>query len=131
MTSVQKSLTGCLVALVSTAGVVHAACPIRSHLSLATAGLVLVIPVVAGVAVGGLAAGVFAVVLGFFAYDLLFIPPYNALTVGTAQNWVALIVYALVMLVVAHIVVVVLQHTRAQAKRREDDTRRVYDARTC
>ncbi|HVX20503.1 MAG TPA: ATP-binding protein [Acidimicrobiales bacterium] len=99
--------------------------PARRDLSIATSALVLVVPVVAGVAVGGLAAGLVAVVAGFLAYDLLFTPPYDTLSVGRAQNWVALGVYVVVMLVVAR-VVVFLQRARADARRQADATRRLY-----
>ena len=85
----------------------------------------LVIPVVAGVAVGGFGAGVAAVVVGFLAYDFFFIKPYGTLSVGAAQNWVALFVYATVMVVVAR-VVSREQVARAEARRREADARRLY-----
>ena len=63
-------------------------CPLRSHLSIATAALVLVIPVVAGVIVGGFPAGVTSVAAGFLVYDFGFVPPYNTLDGRGAQNWV-------------------------------------------
>jgi two-component system sensor histidine kinase KdpD len=99
--------------------------PVRTHLSVATPALVLVVPVVAGVAVGGLVAGVVAVAAGFAAYDFFFIPPFDTLAVGSAQQWVALVVYVVVMLLVAALVVS-LQRARAQARRREADTRQLY-----
>ena len=45
-----------------------------------------------------------SVAAGFLVYDFVFIPPYYTLTVGAAQNWVALGVYAVVMLLVAQVV---------------------------
>jgi len=60
--------------------------PLRSHLSIATTGLVLVVPVVIGVVVGGFGAGVFGVVAGFLVYDIVFIPPYFTLSVGRSEN---------------------------------------------
>lgn len=123
--SVRRILAGALVALGGIAVLSGAMVPVRAHLSVATPALVLVVPVVAGVAVGGLWAGVLAVAAGFVAYDLLFIPPYDTLSVGTAQNWVALGVYVVVMLLVA-VLVVSLQRVRAEARRHEDDTRRLY-----
>ena len=121
----RRTVAGVLVAVVGVALLSGAMVPARHHLAIATAALVLVVPVVAGVAVGGLLAGLVSVVVGFFAYDLLFIPPYDTLSVGSAQNWVALGVYVVVMLVVAR-VVVFLQRARAQARREEDATRRIY-----
>jgi two-component system sensor histidine kinase KdpD len=100
--------------------------PLRSHLSVATTALVLVVPVVAGVAIGGFPVGVVAVAAGFLAYDYVFIPPYYTLSVGAAQNWTALGVYVVVVLLVAR-VVASLQVARTEARRKEDDTRRLFE----
>jgi len=99
---------------------------VRSHLSIATTGLVLVLPVVAGVIVGGYTGGVASVAAGFLVYDFVFIPPYYTLTVGAAENWVALGVYVLVMLLVAQ-VVARLQVARSEAQRRALETQRLFD----
>jgi two-component system sensor histidine kinase KdpD len=45
-----------------------------------------------------------SVAAGFLVYDYGFIPPYYRLTVGHPQDWVALAVYAVVMLLVARVV---------------------------
>ena len=100
--------------------------PLRSHLSLATPALVLVIPVVAGVIIGGFPAGVAGVAVGFLVYDYAFIPPYYTLTVGAAQNWTALGVYSIVMLLVAQ-VVANLRSARSEAQRREIEAQRLYE----
>jgi two-component system, OmpR family, sensor histidine kinase KdpD len=121
----KRWILGALVALAGIGALSGALLGVRSHLSVATPALVLVVPVVAGVAVGGLASGVLAVAAGFVTYDVLFIPPYGTLTVGAAQNWTALVVYVVVMLIVAR-VVAFLQQTRAEARRNEDATRRLY-----
>ncbi|MDA8374122.1 MAG: ATP-binding protein [Actinomycetota bacterium] len=95
---------------------------LRSSLSEATTALVLVVPVVVGVSVGGLGVGVAGVVMGFVVYDLVFIPPYYTLSVGAAQNWVALGVYVLVLLLVAR-VVSGLDDARAAAEHRTEEAR--------
>ncbi|MBO0694215.1 MAG: DUF4118 domain-containing protein, partial [Acidimicrobiaceae bacterium] len=100
--------------------------PLRSHLSIATAGLVLVVPVVAGVVAGGLVAGTVSVVAGFLVYDGAFIPPYNTLSVGVAQNWAALGVYVVVMLLVAQ-VVDRLNAARADSQRRAVEAQRLFE----
>lgn len=100
--------------------------PLRAHLSAATTALVLVIPVVAAVATGGFPAGVVAAVAGFLVYDFVFIPPYYTLYVGAAQNWVALGVYVVVVLLVAQ-VVARLDLARTRALSREQDARRLFD----
>jgi two-component system sensor histidine kinase KdpD len=91
-----------------------------------TSALVLVIPVVVGAALGGFTAGAISVAAGFLTYDYLFIPPYRTLNVGTAQNWTALIVYVIVMLLVAR-VVDLLDRTRSDAKRSHEVLRRVSE----
>ncbi len=98
---------------------------VRPDVTPATAGLVLVIPVLVGVVTAGLAAGFVAVVAGFLAYDLLFVPPYYSLTVNRPLDWVALAIYTTVMIVLAK-VVSSMQHARRAAQRRESDARRLF-----
>ncbi len=74
---------------------------------------------VVGAVVGGFGAGAVSVLAGFLVYDFFFIPPYNTLSVGTAQNWTALIVYVVVMLLVAR-VVGRLDAARVEAERSRD-----------
>ena len=100
--------------------------PLRGHLSVATTALVLVVPVVVGVAVGGFVAGVVATTAGFLVYDFVFIPPYYTLSVGAAENWTALGVYAVVMVVVAQ-VVARLNAARGEAQLRAAEVRRLFD----
>lgn len=100
--------------------------PLRSHLSIATTALVLIVPVVVAVAAGGFWNGILVTLLGFFVYDFVFIPPYYTLYVGAAQNWVALGVYVVVMTIVAR-VVATLNAARADAQRRAGELRRLFD----
>jgi two-component system sensor histidine kinase KdpD len=100
--------------------------PVRSHLSIATAGLVLVVPVVAGVVTGGFTAGLISVAAGFLVYDIVFIPPYGTLTVGAAQNWVALAVYTVTMVLVAT-VVANLDDANAASRARAASARQLLD----
>ncbi len=95
---------------------------LRSHLGIATTALVLVIPVLVGVVSGGFAIGVLGALVGFVVYDFFFIPPYYTLNVGAASNWIALIVYGIVVLVVAR-VVVRLQAATEEAIRQGNDFR--------
>ncbi len=122
----RAALVGSALSVVLVAVLAGAMVPLRDHLNVATAALVLVVPVVAGVAVGGFAAGIVATVTGFVAYDFLFIPPYSTLSVGAAQNWAALGVYAVVMVVVAR-VVARLDAARAEAQYRAEGVRRLFD----
>lgn len=97
---------------------------LRSHLAVATVGLVLVLPVLAAVILGGTAVGAVAVVAGFLVYDLVFIPPYYTLTVGAAQNWVVLVVYVIVASLVGR-VVDRLRTAQAEARAGEADTQKL------
>ncbi len=122
----RRALGGVAAASALTASLALVLVPLRSHLSVATTALVLVVPVAVGVAVGGFAAGVFATALGFLVYDFVFIPPYYTLSVGSAQNWTALAVYAVVMVVVSRVVDRV-EAARADAQARAGELRRLFD----
>jgi two-component system sensor histidine kinase KdpD len=100
--------------------------PLRSHVSVSTAALVLVVPVVVGAVLGGFIAGAASVLAGFLVYDYAFVPPYKTLTVGTAQNWTALVVYVVVMLLVARIVDD-LESSRDEARHGHDVMRRLSE----
>jgi two-component system sensor histidine kinase KdpD len=63
---------------------------------------------------------------GFLVYDLFFLPPYNTLTVRSAEDWTALAVYAVVVLVVSQ-VVAKLRSAREEAERRTQESERLYD----
>ena len=98
--------------------------PLRNSLSLAAAALVFVLPVVGAMLLGGARVGLLGVVLGFVVLDVVFIPPYGTLTVGSGQNWLALIVYVAVVLLVA-VVVSRLQQLRSDSARRVADSRQL------
>ncbi len=100
----KRIVIGTLAALVSMALLTGVMLPLRGHLSIATTALVLVVPVVIGVVIGGFAVGVVGVIAGFLVYDFFFIPPYLTLWVGAPENWAALAVYVAVMVPVARIV---------------------------
>lgn len=100
--------------------------PFRSHLSTATPALVFILPALIGVVIGGFVAGAIGAVAGFVFYDVFFLPPYNTLTVHSAQNWLALVVYVVVVLVVAQ-VVAQLRAAREDALRRTDESIRLFE----
>lgn len=126
MISGRRSVASSAVVIGLVAALTAAMVPLRGHLSAATPGLILVIPVVAGTIGGGLYAGLVAVVGGSVAYDLFFIPPYGTLTVGSAQSWVTLVVYAIVMVIVVR-VVDALEKVRAAATVHETEARRLFE----
>ena len=122
----RNMVAGSAVGVALSLGLGAAMLPVRSHLSVATAGLVLVVPVVAGVVVGGYTAGLVSVLAGFLVYDFAFIPPFGTLDVGAGQNWVALGVYVVVMALVAQ-VVSRLERTSTISRSREANARRLFE----
>lgn len=122
----KRALLGALAGVLATVALAAVLVPARSDLSIATVALILVVPVVLGVVIGGVAAGVVSVGAGFIAYDFAFIPPYYTMTVGAAQNWVALAVYAVVMLLVAQ-VVSRLQAARTEALQRAGEAQQLFE----
>jgi two-component system sensor histidine kinase KdpD len=100
--------------------------PFRAHLSIATPALVFVVPVIIGVVVGGFASGALVSVSGFLLFDIFFLPPYGQLTVRAPSNWLALVIYLIVVLMVAQ-VVTRLDAARGEARRREGDAGRLFE----
>jgi two-component system sensor histidine kinase KdpD len=100
--------------------------PFRSHLSTATPALVFVLPALAGVVIGGFVAGAIGAVIGFVFYDVFFLPPYDTLTVHSPENWIALVVYVVVVLVLAQ-VVAQLRAAREAALRRTNESARLFE----
>lgn len=100
--------------------------PFRAHLSIATPALVFVLPAVVGVVVSDFLAGVAGAIAGFLVYDYFFLPPYDALTVQSPQNWITLLVYVAVVLIVAQ-VVAKLRIAREEAQRRTAESGRLYE----
>jgi two-component system, OmpR family, sensor histidine kinase KdpD len=100
--------------------------PFRAHLSIAIPALVFVVPALVGVVIGGFLPGFVGALAGFVVYDLFFLPPYNTLTVRSPQNWIALVVYAVVVLIVSQ-VVAKLRSAREEAERRTEESERLYE----
>jgi len=122
----QRPLVGVLVTLVALGAVLAVLLPLRSHVSTTIPALLFVLPALVGVVAGGSLPGAVGALGGFFFYDFFFLPPYNTLTVRSPENWVALLVYAAVVLVVAQ-VVAQLRRAREEAVRRTEETRRLYE----
>ncbi len=121
----KPTVMGVAVAVALVALLSLAMLPLRSELSVATCALVLVVPVVVGAGIGGFVAGFVATVAGFLAYDIVFIKPYYTLSVGAGENWAALGVYAVVMVVVSR-VVDKMNSAKRVAQGRSDFVRRVF-----
>jgi two-component system sensor histidine kinase KdpD len=125
--ALKRTVAGTAVALATMAVLTAAMVPFRGPggLSIATTALILIVPVVIGVVVGGFRAGVLSVIAGFLVYDFFFIPPYQTLWVGAPQNWVAAGVYVVVMLPVAR-VVAGMNAARAKERRQGTELRELF-----
>ncbi len=126
MEVVQRRIIGSVLGVATALALGAAMLPFRSHLSPVTAALVMVVPVVVGAAIGGFLAGVVSVGAGFLVDDLVYTRPYGHLQVASGQNWVALVVYAAVMVLVARLVAS-LDASRADAQRRAHGARRLLE----
>jgi two-component system sensor histidine kinase KdpD len=122
----RRTSFGTAVALFAMAVLTVAMIPLRSHLSVATTALVLVVPIVIGVVAGGVTAGIISVGAGFLVYDFFFIPPYLTLSVGRPQNWVALGVYVAVMVPVSQ-VVASMNSAKVEARRQGREIRELFE----
>lgn len=124
--AMRRTFFGTIVALSSMAVETAVMIPLRSHVSIATMALILVVPVVVGVVAGGVVAGIISVGAGFLVYDFFFIPPYRTLWVGAPQNWVALGVYVAVMVPVSQ-VVASMNSAKAEARRQGREIRELFE----
>ena len=119
-------LAGYVIALAGTAVVTGGLLAVRGRVTATNVALTYLLVVVAAAANGGLWPGVTAAGLGFVAFDLLFLPPYGHLKVHNQQDYVSLAVYLLIALVIS-VLVEARERRRAQAERREQETRTLYE----
>ncbi|HEY1650624.1 MAG TPA: ATP-binding protein [Acidimicrobiales bacterium] len=117
---------GIVATLASLGALLAILLPFRTSLSSAIPALVFVLPAVIGVVIGGSWVGVVGAAAGFLAYDFFFLPPFDTLTVRSAQNWIAVVVYIVVVLIVAQ-VVAQLGAARREAIRRTEEFERLYE----
>jgi two-component system sensor histidine kinase KdpD len=100
---VRRAVGGSVVALAALVACTAALLPFRSHLAVATPALVLVLPVLVAVTIGGFLPGAGVAGCGFLVYDWCFVKPYSTLEVSRPEDLTALVIYLVVVLVVARI----------------------------
>jgi two-component system sensor histidine kinase KdpD len=100
--------------------------PLRAHVNVSTVTLIFIIPAITAEVVGGVLAGFTTVAISALTLDFYFIPPYGTLSIGSAQNWVGLGVYLVVVGLVA-VVVGRFRTAHGQAERNALNLRRVYE----
>jgi two-component system sensor histidine kinase KdpD len=122
----QRTLLGIAVTVAGLLMLLVVLLAFRAHMSVVVPALVLVLPALVGTVIGGFVPGVVGAVGGFLVYDWFFLPPYNTLTVRSPQNWIALVVYVVVVLVVAQ-VVSQMRRAREEADQRTAEAGRLYE----
>ena len=98
----------------------------RAHVNVSTITLIFIIPAITAEVVGGVLAGFSTVAVSALTLDFYFIPPYGTLSIGSAQNWVGLGVYLVVVGLVA-VVVSRFRTAQGKAERNALNMRRVYE----
>jgi len=101
----------------------------RGEVSKTTVVLAYLLVVTAAAAAGGLGPGITAAGLGFLCFDVLFLQPYHHIIVDDPQDYLSLGVYLLLAVVVS-LLVATSERRRAQAERRERETRMLFDLST-
>jgi two-component system, OmpR family, sensor histidine kinase KdpD len=124
-----RSGLGYLIAVFGTAAATLGLLTVRPEVSKTNVVLTFLLVVVAAAATGGLGPGAVAAAAGFLAFDILFLPPYHTLVVNDRQDYLSLGVYLLTAIVVSYLVAA-LERRRAQAERREQETRTLYELST-
>jgi two-component system sensor histidine kinase KdpD len=114
------------VGVAGTAVAAGALLPFRGQLATTNVVLVFLLVVIAAAASGGLGPALTAAALGFLASDVLFTPPYYRLVVTKQQDWLSLLVYLVVALVVSALVGASEQR-RLRAEQRERETHTLYE----
>jgi two-component system, OmpR family, sensor histidine kinase KdpD len=124
-----RGALGYVVAVAGTAVITAPLLAFRGDVSKTTVVLAYLLVVTAAAAAGGLGPGITAAGLGFLAFDLLFLQPYHHIIVDDPQDYLSLAVYLLVAAVVS-LLVAASERRRAQAERRERETRMLFDLST-
>ena len=119
-------VTGYIIAVAGTAALTGGLLTLRGRVSTTNVALAYLVVVVAAAANGGLWPGVTGSGLGFLAFDILFLRPYGRIHVHNQQDYVSLAVYLLIALIVS-VLVDARERRRAQAERREHETRTLYE----
>jgi two-component system, OmpR family, sensor histidine kinase KdpD len=124
-----RAALGYAVAVAGTALITAPLLAFRGDVNKTTVVLAYLLVVTAAAAAGGLGPGITAAALGFLAFDLLFLQPYHHIIVDDPQDYLSLAVYLLVAVVVS-LLVATSERRRAQAERRERETRMLFDLST-
>jgi K+-sensing histidine kinase KdpD len=122
----RAQVTGIVVGLAAVLAVTVALLPFRSRLSRAVPALVLVIPVVIAAVMGRRVAALVTALAGAAFFSFSFVPPYDRVSIASAEDWVALAVFLLVAMVLGTVVAKEAER-RQSAEERSDEIHRLYE----
>lgn len=125
-TARRARLAGIVVGLAAVLAVTGALLPFRSDLSRAVPALILVVPVVVAAVVGRRGAALVTALAGATLFSFTFVPPYDRVSIASAEDWVALAVFLLVAIVLGTVVAREAQRREA-AEDRSEEIRRLYE----
>src|SRR5687768_2037442 len=112
-----RPLLGTAVGVVAVGVITAVLIPFRSDVSQAAPALVMVIAVVVAGLLGGRLAAVVTALVGIFAFNIAFIPPYWTLAVDGVEDAIALAAFTVVGLTVGTLVAREADHRRAAEQR--------------
>jgi two-component system sensor histidine kinase KdpD len=117
---------GYAIAVAGTAVVTGSLLALRGDVSTTNVVLGFLAVVFGAAAAGGLGPGLTACGLGFLAFEVLFLPPYDTFHVAEPQDWVSLGVYVAVAIAVSALVELI-RRRQGEAERREQQARVLYE----
>ncbi|MHB2018022.1 MAG: DUF4118 domain-containing protein, partial [Candidatus Xenobia bacterium] len=100
---------------------------LRNNLSNAHIGLVYLLFVATAAAAGGTRPGVLAAVLSFLLWNFLFLPPLFTFIIQDQRDWILLLVYLIIGLLIGNITGS-LRQQEEEARAREQDAAALYHA---
>jgi two-component system sensor histidine kinase KdpD len=117
---------GFVVAIVGTAVVTLGLLPVRDSIEPLSKSFGFLIVVVASAAVGGLAPGIVASILGFLLFNYFFIPPYGTFTIARPEHVVVLFVFLGLSVLISELLARASERARA-AEQREAELETIQD----
>jgi two-component system, OmpR family, sensor histidine kinase KdpD len=112
-----RATLGAVVGVMAVVVITAALIPFRSDVSRAAPALVMVIAVVVAGLLGGRIAAFATALVGIFAFNIAFIPPYWTLAIDGVEDAIALAAFTVVGLTVGTLVAREAEHRRAAEQR--------------
>jgi two-component system sensor histidine kinase KdpD len=117
---------GFMIAVIGTGAITLAFLPFRDGTTPLSKGFAYLAVVVASAAVGGLAPGILASILGFLTFNFFFLPPYGTWSIGRPEFVVVLFVFLALSVVISELLARATERAEA-AELREAELRTIQD----